>query len=623
MALRGAALAAGICAASAAQAECTFTFDNEIFNELIPLGQGGAVNSLLGLMNTANTAFMTQSTAFVTAPGGPAPDQPGSGAWGRVVGGLINTENNSATTISTVDGLAIPGAKACNTSTKQDFVGFQVGHDLAKLNLGNSGANVHIGFTAGYFESNAKEQEGTFKGSFQTPFAGIYAAVTQGNFFADAQARLDYYQNRLSDIDNGLFDQSFNGRGVTLAANAGYRIDLPNGYFIEPSAGATWSRVSLDALNMSGTLALPAPIPGISLPGTVQIDDIESLLGRASVRVGTSFAANRIAYQPFVTVSVYREFAGSVTTTTNTAFATEVFEHVLGEPGFPNLTATTTTSRVGTYYQIGAGLGVQILDTGWAGYGRLDYRTGDNIDGLSANVGLRYAFSPDVGKGGHAAPARAVVRAYNWTGSYAGLFAGSTWGEQDWVFVDGGTTTDPEFAGYLVGGQVGYNYQTGQLVFGIEADIGGANASGGKSCPNGFFFTCESELNSLGSLTGRIGYAWDRALFYAKGGLAFGRVSTGIAQNTGGFGLNPVVEEPLGGQPVPTTETTKWQTGWTAGAGVEFALTQQWSARAEWMYYDLGSATYQTFFAADATGLVDADTQGHSVRVGVNYHFGK
>ena len=62
--------------------------------------------------------------------------------------------------------------------------------------------------------------------------------------------------------------------------------------------------------------------------------------------------------------------------------------------GFPNLTSTLTTSRVGTYGQFGLGVAGQVIDTGWLGYARVDYRTGENIEGVSGNIGLRYQFNP-------------------------------------------------------------------------------------------------------------------------------------------------------------------------------------------------------------------------------------
>ena len=95
----------------------------------------------------------------------------------------------------------------------------------------------------------------------------------------------------------------------------------------------------------------------VALPGSVQIDDIESILGRVGVRVGTNFVANNIAWLPFATAAVYHEFAGDVTTQLKTD---TLFSRLSG------LSSTLTTSRVGTYGQFGLGVAGQIIDTGLA-----------------------------------------------------------------------------------------------------------------------------------------------------------------------------------------------------------------------------------------------------------------
>ena len=201
----------------------------------------------------------------------------------------------------------------------------------------------------------------------------------------------------------------------------------------------------------------------------------------------------------------------------------------------------------------------------------------------------------------------------NWTGFYVGGFGGALWAKEEWQFPGDGMV-DPKAAGYLLGGQAGYNYQmAGPWVVGIEADIGGAGSSaeGGKSCPNQFFFTCHAGVDDLASVTGRLGYAWGRTLFYVKGGLAIGEVNAATT-----FNARPAIITI-----VPLDSTTKTLTGWTVGYGAEFALAQNWSAKGEWMYYDLGSDNFLTFEPANL-GTAKVDTTGQAVRVGVNYHLG-
>ena len=609
----GSALSLFLLTPSGAWAQCTSTLPAIAIpggptidaSSFVPLARGSAVNSIVSVLNTASTAFLTNTTAFVSSPAGPQPDQQGGGVWGRTIGGSVETKNTGVTSVDTTAfGFATPGSVNCNTTTRQDYAGFQVGHDISILNHGGSGANWHVGVTAGYFESFAHDTTagGTFKGDFQVPFAGLYTAFTQGNFFLDGQARWDFFQNSISDNANGIFNQDFNAHGFSLTGNAGYRIDLPSNWFVEPSAGIVWSKVDVDPLNVSGTLVLGT---GLALPGTVQIQDIDSVLGRASVRVGTNYTSGNVLWQPFFTASVFHEFAGDVTTNFAANF------DALGL-ALPPIKATLSTDRVGTYGQFGLGTAAALTNTGWLGYARFDYRIGENIDGWSINAGLRYQFTP--GPTGsikdRVAPA-AYTWTGNWTGPYVGLYAGRTWGDEDWRYIAIGTKVQPEFGGYLAGGQAGYNVQTGRVVVGIEADYGFSNAHGGKSCPSAFFFTCEADVDHLGALTGRLGYTWGRALFYGKAGWAFGEVEASTHLNPGStLGVLPT-----------TASTNQWSNGWTVGGGMEFALTDRWSAKAEYMHYDLGKDRFLVDNSVNSGGVVDATTTGDTVRVGVNLHF--
>jgi opacity protein-like surface antigen len=583
-------------------------------SELIPLGQGGAINSIIATVNAANTAFLTSTSAFVSAPGNPKPDQQGGGAWGRVIGGSIDNKNTGVTTITSdiLQG-AVPAGdtQTCETKTRMDFSGFQVGHDISILNGGGTGANWHWGVTAGYFEADASDRTfRSFSGNFQAPFAGIYTAFTKGNLALDGQARWDFYSNSLTDPANGLFGQTFNATGFSLTGNASYLIPLHNKWFIEPAIGAIWSRVSVDPLNVAGTLIL-ASSPFFGAPGTAQIEDIESFLGRASLSIGTTIQSGHITWQPFFTATLLHEFKGDVTTNITTSFATLGALGIGGFSAADDGTATVKTSRVGTYGQFGIGTAAILGNTGWLGYGRFDYRTGENIDGWSVNAGLRYQFTPGPVRASiKDAPAIAAA-GYNWTGFYMGGFAGRTWIKEDWLFTGAGTTVDPEGAGYIAGGQLGYNLQHGRWVWGLEADYGFTNAEGGVSCPTLFFFTCEAELDRLATVTGRLGFTWERALFYAKGGWAGGEVTAATFLNTGN---NPV----LGPGFAQTLSPSQWMNGWTVGAGVEFALTDRWSAKAEYMHYDLGRDTFVTFVGDPGT---EVEAKGDVVRIGVNYHF--
>jgi opacity protein-like surface antigen len=617
--------------ASQAHAQCVNTIPG-LAADVTPIAQGGSVNSLVSVLNTTGTAFLNQTNAFIGAPANPQPNQVGGGVWTRGVGGRMDTEATGVASVGFTDGTPIPGNVTCNTSTRTEFAGYQAGVDLARLNVG--GWNLHGGVTVGYVESDATDRtpgSGTFSGKFQVPFAGLYGAATYGGFYVDAQVRWDFYNNNISDPAAGIFGQTFNANGVAFSANAGYNHSLGNGWFIEPSAGLIWSRVEVDPFNVSGTFIL-ANSTAIVPPSTLQIGDIESLLGRLSLRAGTTVTAGNFLLQPFATASVFREFSGNVVTTFSTNFAEANLP-------FADLQGTLSTNRIGTYGQFSLGLAGLLQNTGWLGYARVDYRTGERVEGWQASGGIRYQFTPElipvapVGKGPvYKAPPAPVVAAVNWTGFYVGGTAGATWGDIDQVPLDPTqVSVNSEYRGLLAGGQVGFNYQFGPVVVGVEANFDWSNANGATSCPGGgqFFFTCEASLDSLWMVTGRLGYAVDRSLFYVKGGYAAADVE---AQDVFNPGTEPLLTAlapvpcaipvtgtlfgpaAVSGCPVDRGKATL--SGWTIGAGYEFALTQNWSAKAEYMYYNLTGD-----IALPAAGVQDVEVSGNLVRVGVNYKF--
>jgi opacity protein-like surface antigen len=622
-----AALTASLIGSSGAWAQCrdSFNFVGIIGGvptpvaSLLPLGTGSSLSALTANINTVNTAFLTNTTAFVSAPGNPQPNQQGGGAWGRIIAGNVETNTSSVGTLDlTAVGLNATGTQRCDTTIKQDFWGYQVGHDISILNGGASGANWHFGVTAGYIEAKTKDKTpgGTFtKDNFvppitfntppgsltedtQVPFAGIYTAYTKGGFYLDGQVRWDFYQNTLTDPLNGLNGQLLNAYGVSVTGNVGYNVPLGGGWFIEPSGGVVWSRTQIDPLNVAGLVNAG----GAFARGTVTIEDIDSVLGRASVRVGTNFTTGGVAWQPFFTASIYHEFAGDV-----------VARSVESGTGNALIDGIVLTSRseggIGTYGQFAVGTAAAILNTGWLGYARFDYRTGDNLDGWTINGGLRYQFTPGQ-RGSTKDGFAAAPDSYNWTGFYFGGSVGTAWGREPWFFTNAagvrtGATVDNEVGGTLAGGQLGYNLQTGNIVLGVEVDYDWTNARGGKSCPNAFFFTCGGDTTELASVTGRVGYALGRALFYGKAGWAGGEVAPHGQRNTNQVALvNPVNQ-------------SEWLNGVTFGGGMEFALTNHVSAKAEWMHYKLGEENFQV-----STGPEFADIRAdvNVVRIGINVH---
>jgi outer membrane immunogenic protein len=191
-----------------------------------------------------------------------------------------------------------------------------------------------------------------------------------------------------------------------------------------------------------------------------------------------------------------------------------------------------------------------------------------------------------------APPPMSVPTTYNWTGLYLGFNAGGAFGTSRWS-AGAADTGNFDVSGGLVGGTIGYNVQYGQTVFGLEGDADYADVKG--STNTNCIGTCTTSNHFLSTVRGRIGYAFDRVMPYATGGLAVGdiKAETGL-----------------------DTSTTK--AGFTVGGGVEFALAGGWTAKAEYLYVDLGN-----FNCGAACGLAGTEVKFNEniVRGGINYRF--
>src|SRR5215471_556086 len=159
--LNGAILGAGalglmLFSASAAHAQCAATgsLQNSPLSPTVAMAVAGvsaSVNALVTSINTANTAFLSQSSAFVGSPTNPQPDQEGGGVWARGVGGHLSTSTTSTTGNISFGG-PVAANITCEARTREDFAGVQIGRDFARLNL--NGWNLHLGSTVGYLGAN-------------------------------------------------------------------------------------------------------------------------------------------------------------------------------------------------------------------------------------------------------------------------------------------------------------------------------------------------------------------------------------------------------------------------------------------------------------------------------------
>jgi outer membrane immunogenic protein len=228
-----------------------------------------------------------------------------------------------------------------------------------------------------------------------------------------------------------------------------------------------------------------------------------------------------------------------------------------------------------------------------------------------------------------APPVSPIVQAVNWTGLYVGVHAGYSWGrwEGDLTFDPGGgpiEVFDParrtiDADGWLAGGQIGFNYQLNAVVFGLEADASWTNFKGSGSfntAPGDVSWRLENRLDWFGTVRGRAGIAMDRFLLYATGGVAFGQSRSDLVVTN----IIPCCLVTANGS------GKEDHVGWTAGGGVEWMYSRNWSIKAEYLYIDLGTADYHlvgtTFVGTPhTTDSLLGNLKFNVVRVGLNYRF--
>ena len=267
-------------------------------------------------------------------------------------------------------------------------------------------------------------------------------------------------------------------------------------------------------------------------------------------------------------------------------------------------------------------------------------------------VGTASALAADIPT--KAPPARVMAPILTWNGFYIGLNGGYSWGKagRDITFfnplngaliippIGTGSTSDSNLEGGVFGGQIGYNWQFSNWVFGLETDAqwsgqrGSATAVCGATsaviagpCLPGLTFvpaaaigtvaTLEQKLEWFGTFRGRAGFAvMPSVLLYATGGAAYGSIKT----NLGLAGFTP------NGTPVAIAgSSSDTRLGWTVGGGIEGKFAPNWSAKVEYLYMDLGSVSSTAVFPT-AAGVpigvsLNSRITDNIIRGGINYHF--
>ena len=228
-----------------------------------------------------------------------------------------------------------------------------------------------------------------------------------------------------------------------------------------------------------------------------------------------------------------------------------------------------------------------------------------------ATAGMSAASAADLPSRFAPPPIIAAGPVFTWTGFYLGAQVGYGWNanENDIVLPTGFVVPRGDFGdsgdGFLAGVHAGYNYQIGSFVIGVEGDVEGVFGDDDDGDvvvigPGGGVFTnyglAGNALDWQGSIRARAGFAFDRALIYATGGFAFGGVS-------GSFGLLDSGDDNL--------------TGWTLGAGIEYAFTNNLTTRLEYRYtnFDGGDNVFNN------VSLGSNDIEFHTVRAGLSYKF--
>jgi outer membrane immunogenic protein len=209
-----------------------------------------------------------------------------------------------------------------------------------------------------------------------------------------------------------------------------------------------------------------------------------------------------------------------------------------------------------------------------------------------------------------APPSVPLAPVYCWTGFYVGLDAGGAWARDvvSPTIADGGTfprSNTLSSTGALGGGTLGYNFQAGSAVFGVEGDLGGMATGTQNGDPHGGTEIDFIKGGFYADATGRLGFVASNVfLLYAKGGYAF---YDGTARTTSGL-------------PGFTVGNSGTFNGWTAGGGIEYKMTANLSAKVEYLYYDFGSET-ATLTSAAGVFPYSNSLKINTVKIGLNYAF--
>ena len=202
------------------------------------------------------------------------------------------------------------------------------------------------------------------------------------------------------------------------------------------------------------------------------------------------------------------------------------------------------------------------------------------------------AFGADLAARPYTKAPAAAIAINNWTGFYIGAMGG---------YAQENSSDIGRLSGGFAGGTAGYNWQTGNVVLGLEADAAWADVGATVGILGGLA-SVSDKIRDMGTVRGRIGYAFDQVLIYGTGGYAW-------ADNRLTATLRGV-----------SISDSHFHSGWTVGAGVEVMFAPKWSVKAEYLYRSFESQNYFAGVVVPA-GVASGTLNLNSVQVGVNYHF--
>ena len=438
-------------------------------------------------------------------------------------------------------------------------------------------------------------------------WTGFYIGVNAGVGIGRDYTRLA--------IPAGLsFEASYlNPQGGLGGGQIGYNWQIPNSFFGALVLGA---EADIQGTGMRDNFnCLIGCLPAQNLNISQKLDWFGTVRARVGIATGPvlSYVTGGWAY-------------GSVKTT---------LTETVGTTG----TFTSNQNRGGWVY----GTGVEAsLGGNWTG--KIEYlwiNLGDRLDQFALN-GFAQAMSTDIREqvfrvglnyrfGGSGA-AYVPPPASNWAGFYLGGNFGGGIGRDHTAYTLTAVGTSTEFFnlspdGFNGGAQAGYNWQAGNWVFGLEADIQASSQRDNRACVqtcNPFaapiiFAAYDATLPWFGTARGRVGYSVGSTMFYATGGYAYGSVKTKISAAFLGAPVN--------------AEISNTRSGWTVGGGIETPFTflagvlgNNWTSKTEYLYVDLGTST-GTFpigtviGGPTVTAINSTQVHEHIFRTGLNYHF--